>query len=191
MLMQIFGPSRVGPSKALAGDTGESHVDVELRAGAGMVCGWCRYRGELEDTIKPTVQIFADAMIPVWGVGSGHFELGPYLKGGLIDGAAVPQVAGGLAIGYRWGSWEVLGNAGLAYATERVGETTAGGLYYPGQTKHTYDLGASVRYDINGYFISLGYQHNSNGSGLGLNFFDGKGFNPGYDQVFLGVGTRF
>jgi hypothetical protein len=109
----------------------------------------------------------------------------------LLDGAELPQAAAGLAIGYRWGRWELLGNAGLAYATERVGETVADGLSYPGQTKHTYDLGATARYDLKGYFLSLGYQHNSNGSGLGLNFLDGKGFNPGYDQVFVGIGTRF
>jgi hypothetical protein len=112
----------------------ETHADVELRGGAGMVCGWCRYRGELEETIKPTVNLFADVLFPVWRLEGGSFEVGPYAKGALLDGVKVPQGAAGLAFGYRTGNWELLGNVGFAYATERIGIVQGPGGY-PGQTK--------------------------------------------------------
>lgn len=112
----------------------------------------------------------------------------PVCKGALLDGVRVPLIAGGVILGYRFGKYEILVNGGLAYATERLGETTSDRL---GQTKHTYDLGLTLRYEINRYFISVGYQHNSDGSSFGLNFVQGKGTNPGYDNAFLGVGVRF
>ncbi len=59
------------------------------------------------------------------------------------------------------------------------------------QTKHTYDLGLTLRYDIEQFFLSGGYQHNSNGTALGINFIHGKGGNPGFDNVFVGAGVRF
>jgi hypothetical protein len=138
-----------------------------------------------------TAQIFADRLFPVTTIGDGAFEIGPYAKGALLDGVSVPQVAGGAVLGYRLGDYEILVNVGLAYATERIGETTSDGFVHPGQTKQTYDLGLSLRYDLNEYFISAGYQHNSNGSHIEINFIPGKGSNPGYDNVFAGVGIRF
>lgn len=154
-----------------------------------MLCGTCTDNDEgLRQTIKMTAQIFADMLFPVTTIGDGAFEIGPYAKGALLDGINVPLIAGGVVLGYRSGPYEILVNGGLAYATERIGETTSDRL---GQTKHTYDLGLSLRYDINRYFISGGYQHNSNGSSFGLNFAHGKGTNPGYDNVFIGVGIRF
>ena len=111
-----------------------------------------------------TAQIFADRLFPVTTIGDGAFEIGPYAKGALLDGVSIPQVAGGVVLGYRLGKYEILVNCGLAYATERIGENTSEGVVHPGQTKQTYDLGLSLRYDLNHYFISAGYQHNSNGS---------------------------
>jgi hypothetical protein len=142
-------------------------------------------------TIKMTAQIFADRLFPVITMGEGVFEIGPYAKGALLDGVTVPLIAGGAILGYRLGNYEILVNGGLAYATERIGENTSNGIVYPGQTKQTYDLGLSLRYDINQYFISAGYQHNSNGSALNLDFIHQKGTNPGYDNAFVGVGIRF
>ena len=168
----------------------DRHVDLELRAGAGTVCGTCRDRDLTPSVIKGTVQLFVDALFPIWRIGPGALEAGPYVKGALLDGADVPQIAGGLVMGYHIGRWEILGNAGFAYATEQVGVERSDGLQLA-QTKHTYDLGLTVRYEINRYFISTGYTHNSNGSGIGLNYAEGKGFNPGYDQIFVGVGIRF
>jgi hypothetical protein len=103
----------------------------------------------------------------------------------------VGVAAGGAILGYRFGNYEILVNIGLAYATERIGETTSDGFVHPGQTKQTYDLGLSLRYDINQYFISAGYQHNSNGSHFDMDITNAKGSNPGYDNLFAGVGIRF
>ena len=167
----------------------DAHTDVEFRLGAGVICGTCTDNDEgLPRTIKMTAQIFADRLFPVATIGDGVFEIGPYAKGALLDRVHVPLIAGGMVLGYRFGHYEILMNGGLAYATERLGETTSDRL---GQTKHTYDLGLSLRYEIDRYFMSVGYQHNSNGSSFGFNFIQGKGTNPGYDNVFVGVGVRF
>jgi hypothetical protein len=115
-------------------------------------------------TIKMTAQIFADRLFPVTTIGEGVFEIGPYAKGALLDGVSVPLIAGGAILGYRVGTYEILVHAGLAYATERIGENTSNGVTHLGQTKATYDLGLSLRYDINQFFISAGYQHNSDGA---------------------------
>lgn len=170
-----------------------AHTDLEFRLGAGVLNG--TDPGENEEsvsrTIKMTAQIFADRLFPVTTIGGGAFEVGPYAKGALLDGVTVPLVAGGVILGYRFGNYEILVNGGLAYATERIGENTSDGVVHPGQTKQTYDLGFSVRYDITRYFISAGYQHNSNGSSFNLDVLHQKGSNPGYDNVFVGVGVRF
>jgi hypothetical protein len=169
-----------------------AHTDLEFRLGAGVLCGTCEDNDEgVTRTIKMTAQIFADRLFPVATIGDGAFEIGPYAKGALLDGVSVPQIAGGMILGYRFGKYEILANGGLAYATERIGENTSNGIVHPGQTKNTYDLGLTVRYDINQYYISAGYQHNSNGSSFDLDFIRGKGSNPGYDQLFAGVGIRF
>jgi hypothetical protein len=163
------------------------HIDLEFRVGAGMVCGTCKERGDYDWKVRPTMQLLGDLLFPVAQIGPGTFELGPYAKGALLDGVNIPQVAGGLMLGYRWSRWELLLNGGLAYATERVGILQT----HPGQTKHSYDVGITLRYDIAQYFLSGGYVHNSNGYGARINLFGGKGFNPGYDQLFLGLGRRF
>jgi hypothetical protein len=169
-----------------------AHTDVEFRLGGGVLCGTCTENDEgLSRTIKMTAQIFADRLFPVTTIGEGVLEIGPYVKGALLDGVSVPLIAGGGILGYRFGNYEILLNGGFAYATERIGETTSDGVVHPGQTKHTYDLGFTVRYDINQYFISAGYQHNSNGTGFNIEYDHAKGSNPGYDNVFAGVGIRF
>jgi len=169
-----------------------AHTDLEFRLGAGVLNGTDSENDEgLPRTIKMTAQIFADRLFPVTTIGAGVFEIGPYAKGALLDGVDVPLIAGGAILGYRFGNYEILVNGGLAYATERIGETTSDGVVHSGQTKQTYDLGLSLRYDINQYFISAGYQHNSNGSALNLDFIHQKGTNPGYDNAFVGVGIRF
>ncbi|HZS12636.1 MAG TPA: hypothetical protein VFA38_10325 [Nitrospirales bacterium] len=178
-------------SAAFAGDLDQRHLDVELRAGAGAVCGTCRGRDIGDLSVKPTLQLFADYLFPVAQIGPGIFEAGPYAKGALLNGVDLPQIAGGLVLGYRIERWEFLANAGLAYSTERIDDRRLPGVAFSGQTKHTYDLGLSVRYEIDRYFLSGGYTHNSNGEGLSINYAGGKGLNPGYDQLFLGVGIRF
>jgi len=166
-----------------------AHTDVEFRLGAGVLNGISSSNDEgLPRTIKMTAQIFADRLFPVTTIGEGALEIGPYAKGALLDGVSVPLVAGGLILGYRLRSYEILFNGGLAYATDRIGETTS----RLGQTKQTYDLGLTMRYDLNQYFISAGYQHNSNGSGYELDVIRSRnGQNPGYDNVFVGVGLHF
>lgn len=169
-----------------------ARTDLEFRLGGGVLNRTSTDNDEgLPRTIKMTAQIFADRLFPVTTIGDGAFEIGPYAKGALLDGVSVPQVAGGTVLGYRLGTYEVLINVGLAYATERIGENTSDGVVHPGQTKQTYDLGLSLRYDLNQYFISAGYQHNSNGSHIDIDFIHQKGTNPGYDNVFAGVGIRF
>ena len=160
-----------------------AHTDLELRVGADYVCGTCD-----PQRFRTTIQVFVDRLFPVRRIGDGVLEIGPYAKGALLDGGHVPQIAGGAVVGYRFGPYEVLMNAGLAYATERIDITASPNS---GQTKHTYDLGLSLRYDIDQYFLSVGYQHNSDGHLLGLNFISGKGSNPGIDSVFVGGGIRF
>ena len=171
----------------------DAHTDLEFRLGGGVLDG--TDPGENEEgvsrTIKMTAQIFADRLFPVTTFGDGVVEIGPYAKGALLNGVTVPLIAGGVILGYRFGNYEILVNGGLAYATERIGENTSDGVFHPGQTKQTYDLGFSVRYDITPYFISAGYQHNSNGESFNLDFFHQKGSNPGYDNAFVGVGIRF
>jgi len=169
-----------------------AHNDLELRLGAGMLNGTDPDNEEkLPRTIKMTMQVFADRLIPIVTVGGGAIEIGPYARGALLDGVSVPLIAGGAILGYRVGNYEIVLNAGLAYATQRIGENTSDGVVHRGQTKGTYDLGLWLRYSISRYFISAGYQHNSNGSTFGLNWFPGKGQNPGYDNVSAGVGIRF
>jgi hypothetical protein len=169
-----------------------AHTDLEFRLGAGVLNGTGTDNEEgVPRTIKMTAQIFADRLFPVTTIGDGAFEIGPYVKGALLDGVSVPQIAGGVILGYRFSNYEVLVNGGLAYATERIGENTTDGAVHPGQTKDTYDLGLLLRYDIRQYFISVGYQHNSNGSAFDLNVIHAKGSNPGYDQLFAGVGIHF
>ncbi|MDE3218502.1 MAG: hypothetical protein KGO23_03900, partial [Nitrospirota bacterium] len=169
-----------------------AHTDLEFRLGGGVLNGTSLDNDEgVPRTIKMTAQIFADRLFPVTTIGDGVVEIGPYVKGALLDGVSVPLVAGGVILGYRFGNYEILVNGGLAYATERIGENTSDGSVHPGQTKQTYDLGLSLRYDIDQYFISAGYQHNSNGSHFDINFIPEKGSNPGYDNLFVGVGIRF
>lgn len=165
-------------------------TDVEFRVGGGVLCGLCPKDG-LPWRVKPTAQLVADRLFPVWAVQDGVVEIGPYAKGALLDGMNIPQVAGGMMAGYRRGPYEVLVNTGIAYATERIGDHQAVSRSQPGQTKHTYDLGLTGRYIINQYFISVAYQHNSNGERSGLGFSNAKGANPGYDNVSIGVGVRF
>jgi hypothetical protein len=170
----------------------DAHTDVEFRLGAGVLCGTCFDNDDqVPRTIKMTAQIFADRLFPLITIGEGVFEIGPYAKGALLDGVTVPLIAGGGILGYRFGNYEILVNGGLAYATERMGENTSNGIVHPGQTKSMYDLGLSLRYDINQYFISAGYTHNSNGASFNLDFIHQKGSNPGYDNLFVGVGIRF
>ena len=160
-----------------------AHTDLELRAGADYLYGVHNL-----ERVRTTVQVFADRLFPVTRMGDGVIEIGPYVKGALLDGGHVPQIAGGAAVGYRFGAYEILLNAGRAYATEVIGRTSSPNS---GQTKQTYDLGLSLRYDIHQYFFTLGYGHNSNGHDLGMNFSGGKGANPGIDNVFVGGGIRF
>ncbi|MCX5724482.1 MAG: hypothetical protein NTX84_08215 [Nitrospirae bacterium] len=165
-------------------------TDVEFRVGGGVLCGLCPKDG-LPWRVKPTAQLVMDRLFPVWAVQDGVVEIGPYAKGALLDGMNIPQVAGGVMAGYRRGPYEALVNTGIAYATERIGDHQAVSRSQPGQTKHTYDLGLTGRYIINQYFISVAYQHNSNGERSGLGFSNAKGANPGYDNVSIGVGVRF
>ncbi len=160
-----------------------AHTDLELRVGGESLCGTCG-----QERVRTTVQVMGDRLFPVRRIGDGALEVGPYAKGALLDGGHVPQIAGGALAGYRFGAYEVLANVGLAYATERIGSTASPDS---GQTKHSYDLGLTVRYDMNRYFLSTGYMHNSNGHSAGLNFISGKGSNPGIDSLFIGVGVRF
>ena len=160
-----------------------AHTDLELRVGADYVCGTCG-----QQRIRTTVQVFADWLFPITRIRDGVLEIGPYAKGALLDGGHAPQIAGGAVLGYRFGAYEALLNLGRAYATERIGVTSSPDS---GQSRQTYDLGLALRYEINHYFISVGYQHNSNGKILGLNFNHDQGSNPGIDSVFVGVGVRF
>lgn len=169
----------------------EAHTDVEFRLGAGVVCGTCIDRESSPWRGKATAQIFADRLFPVASIGEGTFEIGPYVKGALLDGMNIPQIGGGVAAGYQLGKYEALVNVGAAYSTDRIGEVRSSQFSSPGQTKHTYDLGFTLRYTIQRYFLSVGYQHNSNGRDVGVNFIGGKGANHGYDNVFAGVGIHF
>ena len=160
-----------------------STVDVEVRGGTDYLCGTCGpYR------FRPLTQVFVDVLVPIFPLKVGTVEGGLYGKGALLDGH-VPQIAGGVLLGYRVGRYEILGHLGRAYATERIGETM---IHSSGQTKGTYDLGMFARYAITErLFLSAGYQHNSNGEGVGLKFISGKGTNHGIDSVVVGGGIRF
>ena len=160
-----------------------AHTDLELRVGEDVLCGSCD-----PHRTRTAVQVFGDRLFPISRLGDGVFEIGPYAKGALLDGGHVPQIAGGAVVGYRLERYEVLVNVGLAYAMEVIGSP---GSEDSSQTKVTYDLGLSLRYDINEYYFSLGYKHNSNGETFGLNFYGAKEHNPGIDGVFVGVGVRF
>lgn len=160
-----------------------AYADVELRGGTDYLCGTCGpYR------FRPMTQLFADISVPIIPLGSGTIEIGPHVKGTLLD-SHIPKIAGGMLLGYRIGNYELLGHIGRGYATERIGETV---VPDSGQTKGTYDLGVFGRYAISQrYFLSAGYQHNSNGEGFGVKFISGKGTNHGIDSVEVGVGIRF
>jgi hypothetical protein len=162
-----------------------AHADLELRVGADYVCGTC---GNAVGRFRTIAAVFADWLLPVARVGDGVLEIGPYAKGALLDGGHVQQIAGGAVVGYRLNDYEVMVNVGRAYATELIGRTTSPNS---GQSRQTYDLGLSLRRTINRFFVSIGYQHNSNGQSLGLNFNKERGDNPGIDSVYVGVGVRF
>ncbi len=163
-----------------------THTDLELRVGEEWLCGTCDPR-----RARTTVQVFADRLFPTRRIGDGVLEIGPYAKGALLDGGHVPQVAGGAVVGYRLTRYEILVNVGLAYATDKIGSPNSPGSGDSSQTNLTYDLGISLRYDIHRYYVSVGYQHNSNGEDYGLNVLGSKEHNPGIDVVFVGVGVRF
>jgi hypothetical protein len=158
------------------------HVDAETRLGVDYLCGTCD-----PHRFRPTLQIFVDGLVPIVPMGRGALEIGPYVKGALLDGVRVPQIAGGAALGYRIARYEILVNFGLAYATENIGQGDGMDSH---QTKGTYDLGLALRYDVGRYYVSLGYKHNSNGEDLGMNMFGQNEHNPGIDGVFVGVGLR-
>jgi len=163
-----------------------AHTDVELRVGEEWLCGTCHAHGA-----RTNVQVFADRLFPVKPIGDGMLEVGPYAKGALLDGVDVPQIAGGAIVGFRFNRYEILVNVGLAYATDKIGSPDSPGSSNASQTNLTYDLGLSLRYDIQQYYASVGYQHNSNGESAGLNVLGSKEHNPGIDAVFVGVGFRF
>lgn len=160
-----------------------AHTDLELRVGEEWLCGTCD-----PHRARTTVQVFADRLFPIKPIGDGVFEVGPYVKGALLDGGHVPQIAGGALVGYRFDRYEVLVNLGVAYATDKIGSP---GPSDSSQTNLTYDVGLSLRYDIHQYYVSVGYQHNSNGEDYGLNVLGSKEHNPGIDAVFVGVGVHF
>lgn len=166
-------------------ETDDAHTDLEFRIGADYVCGIC---GHKTRRLRAAGQLFIDRLYPLTKVGPGVFELGFYGKGALLDGGQVPQIAGGILLGYRFNMYELFIQAGRAYATDRIGATK-----YPnsGQTRQTYDLGLTLRRDFERYYISVSWQHNSNGESLGINFCCGSGRNPGFDSVLLGGGIRF
>jgi len=160
-----------------------THTDLELRVGEEWLCGTCD-----PHRARTIVQVFADRLFPTRRIGDGMLEVGPYVKGALLDGGHVPQIAGGAVVGYRFDRYEVLVNVGLAYATDKIGSP---GSDDSSQTNLTYDLGLSFRYDINQYYVSVGYNHNSNGEDYGLNVLGSKEHNPGIDALFVGVGVHF
>lgn len=170
-------------TESISAETRLASVDVELRGGTDYLCGTCEpYR------FRFMTQLFADILVPIIPLGSGTVEIGPYIKGALLDGH-IPQIAGGMLLGYRIGNYALLDHIGRAYVTERIGETVVPDT---DQAKDTYDLGVFGRYAISQqYFLSAGYQHNSNGEGLGVKFISGKGTNHGIDSVEVGVGIRF
>jgi hypothetical protein len=168
-------------------ETYSPHTDLEFRLGLGVICGTCDGTEGFTSRLKGTAQFFGDRLFPVATIGSGALEIGPYAKAALLAGPDIPQVAGGVAFGYRLGRFELVTNLGLAYSTERLESSGSD----PGETKFTYDLGMTLRYDIGQYFLSGGYQHNSNGSHFDIDAFHGKGSNPGYDNIFAGVGIHF
>ena len=160
-----------------------AHTDLEFRGGVDVMCGSCDpHRG------RASFQVFADRLTPVLPFRNGMVEIGLYAKGALLDGGHVPQIAGGAIAGYRFQRYELIVNVGLAYATQEIGSAVSPDS---SQTRGTYDLGMALRYDIERYYLSIGYKHNSNGEDFGLNFFGSKEHNPGIDGVFLGVGIRF
>ncbi|MFO0700298.1 MAG: hypothetical protein U0236_13825 [Nitrospira sp.] len=98
--------------------------------------------------------------------------MGPHGKGALLDGLT-PQIAGGVLVGYRLGDYETLGHAGRAYATGRIGATAVPSSCL---TKGTCDLSVFGCYAISQrLFLFAGYQHNSNGEGLGMRFVHERG----------------
>ena len=169
--------------------------EFELRLGGGAVCGSCVIRGASSHAkLEFVPQIFADFLIPIWtnAETARWFGIGPYVKASYLD--SIPQIAGGIAAGYRFNQWQILVNAGIAYSIGRPGADTA--WWHNGQTRGTYDLGLTVRRDIvrDSVFISASYNHSSNGREFGINGFgDNKilGTNPGYDSVLIGIGMRF
>lgn len=182
---------------AIAKDRRERVVkEFELRLGAGIACGTCFIAGASPNSkLEIVPQIFADFLFPVWeNEATTHWiGIGPYGKATYL-GFLPQHLAAGIATGYQFNEWQVLVNTGIAYSIGDRPETTlARGNAQ--QTRGTYDLGLTVRRDIgNSVFVSAGYNHNSNGSDLGINIFGSDkipGTNPGYDSVLVGIGMRF
>ena len=185
-LIIAWGLVLVAPFACTVSAVAESyvaHTDLEFRVGIDVLCGSCD-----PHRARSSFQLLADRLFPLKPLGDGVFELGLYAKGALLDGGHVPQIAGGAIGGYRLGHFELLINVGLAYATEPIGSP---GSEDSSQTRATYDLGITLRYDISRYYVSIGYKHNSNGEDFGLNFTGHQEQNPGIDGIYLGTGIRF
>ncbi len=87
--------SIIASAEPVWSETHLAYVNVELCGGADYLCGTCGpYR------FRSMTQLFADILVPIVSPGRGRVEIGPYVKGALVDGH-VPQIAGGMLLGYR------------------------------------------------------------------------------------------
>lgn len=158
--------------------------EIEPRVGVMRVCGTCRKGAPWDPAIRGELQL--QSIQPLFYHGTGHVSGGGYVRLGGFEKSF--QGAAGFLAEMRWESADVRPFLGVCYSDRRITDAYKGYRYYPGQSRHTFDLGFSLGWRAaQDWRLSLTYSHNSNGANIALNPFPGKGGNPGLDSILLGA----
>lgn len=161
--------------------------EIEPRVGVMRVCGTCRKGAPWDPTMRGEVQL--QSIQPLFDMGAAFVSGGGYLRAGGFEKSF--QGAGGFLGELRFFRADVRPFLGLCYSDRRITDAQKGYRRYPGQTRHTYDVGLSFGWRASEKWrLSLTYTHNSNGQNISLNPLPGLGGNPGLDSILLGVAYK-
>lgn len=158
--------------------------ELEPRIGVMRACGTCRKGAPWDPTIRGELQL--QSIQPLFWAGQAFLSGGGYVRLGGFENSF--QGAAGFLTEFRLSQADVRPFLGYAYSDRRITDEYKGYRYYPGQSRHTFDLGFSLGWRFAASWrLSLTYTHNSNGSNIALNPFRGAGGNPGLDSILCGV----
>lgn len=169
-------------------------VHTELRGSVSQICGLCRiFKGErLTTSPKAGVQLYVDYLPLKHAMSVGEFHFGPYASISAIG--KVEKIAGGLAATFRPqdSSWEFFTQTGIRYTSDKMRYISTEGEH-GSQDRGAFNLAfGSRKYFADAWYLSILYEHDSNGRKIGLKIFpNNDGFNPGVDSLMFGVGRTF